>query len=148
MPPAGRTSAWPRARSRPCARAPGTRSTPSSDAADTTRSGRKLELRPVYFGYDRSDLTAEARSSLSEDGELLSNSTGATTIEGHTDERGTLEYNLALGDRRANVVKKYLVALGLPASELRTKSYGEMSPAVKGHDESAWRWNRRVVLQH
>jgi peptidoglycan-associated lipoprotein len=54
---------------------------------------------------------------------------------------------MALGDRRANAVKKYLVALGVSASKIRTLSYGEANPAVKGHDESAWRWNRRVTVQ-
>jgi peptidoglycan-associated lipoprotein len=107
----------------------------------------KLELHPVYFAYDRSDLTAEARQSLRDDSEMLKDSSGVTTVEGHTDERGTFEYNLALGDRRANAVKKYLTALGLSASKLRAQSYGEQSPAVRGHDESAWRWNRRVALK-
>jgi len=105
-----------------------------------------VELRPVYFGFDRSELTQEARASLSQDAEALAGQTGTTMVEGHTDERGTFEYNVALGDRRANAVKKYLVAHGIPASKIRTKSSGEAKPAVKGHDESAWRWNRRAVL--
>jgi peptidoglycan-associated lipoprotein len=126
-------------------RAPAEPST--SDSGSTATPTAKLELRPVYFGYDRADLTPEARASLREDAEELKSSTAVTTLEGHTDERGTFEYNIALGDRRANSVKKYLVALGMPASRLRTKSVGEANPAVKGHDESAWRWNRRVVLQ-
>jgi len=108
----------------------------------------KLELRPVYFAYDRSELTTEARKSLREDAEQLKGSSGVTTVEGHTDERGTFEYNLALGDRRANSVRQYLMALGVSSSDLRAQSYGEQSPAVRGHDESAWRWNRRVALKH
>jgi peptidoglycan-associated lipoprotein len=68
---------------------------------------------------------------------------GTVTIEGHCDERGSEEYNLALGDRRASGVKQYLVDLGVPASRLRTVSFGEAKPAVVGHDESAWRYNRR-----
>jgi peptidoglycan-associated lipoprotein len=120
---------------------------PDSTASDTSQSDTKLELRPVYFGYDRSDLTQEARSSLRESSSGLEKASGVTTLEGHTDERGTFEYNMALGDRRANAVKKYLVALGVPASKIRTLSYGEANPAVKGHDESAWRWNRRVTVQ-
>ena len=121
---------------------------PGTSGSDSTgTSGGSADLRPVYFGYDRSDLTPEARASLREDAEGMKDSKGVTTLEGHTDERGTFEYNIALGDRRANSVKKYLVALGMPSSSLRTKSSGEANPAVKGHDESAWRWNRRVVLQ-
>ncbi len=120
---------------------------PSPAPADTmTKPSAKLELRPVYFGFDRFDLTPEARASLRQDAMLLKKASGATTLAGHTDERGTFEYNLALGVRRANTVKNYLVALGVSASSLRTKSYGEANAAVKGHDESAWRWNRRVAL--
>jgi len=117
------------------------------EPAETVSRSVALELRPVYFAYDRSELTAEARKSLREDAEALKGSDGVTTIEGHTDERGTFEYNLALGDRRANAVRKYLVALGLSGSSLQAQSYGEQSPAVRGHDESAWRWNRRVALK-
>ena len=68
---------------------------------------------------------------------------GVITIEGHCDERGSEEYNLALGERRANGVKRYLVDLGVPSSRLRTVSFGEVKPSVMGHDESAWRHNRR-----
>jgi peptidoglycan-associated lipoprotein len=118
---------------------------PPTPSAPTPDPMVKLELRPVYFAYDRSELTAEARKSLREDAAQLKGSSGVTTVEGHTDERGTFEYNLALGDRRANSVKQYLMALGV--SGLRAQSYGEQSPAVRGHDESAWRWNRRVALK-
>ena len=68
---------------------------------------------------------------------------GQITVEGNTDERGSEEYNLALGERRAMAVKRYLVDLGVPGSRLRTVSFGEAKPAVPGHDESAWRYNRR-----
>jgi hypothetical protein len=66
------------------------------------------------------------------------------TVQGHCDERGSTEYNLALGERRAAAVKRYLVDLGVSSSKLRTVSYGEDRPAVPGHDESAWRYNRRA----
>ena len=72
---------------------------------------------------------------------------GVITIEGHCDERGSEEYNLALGERRASGVKRYLVDLGVPASRLRTVSFGEAKPAVVGHDESAWRYNRRAEFK-
>ena len=70
--------------------------------------------------------------------------TGSVVIEGNTDERGSEEYNLALGERRADTVKRYLVDLGVPSARLSTVSFGESRPAVQGHDESAWRYNRRV----
>jgi peptidoglycan-associated lipoprotein len=69
------------------------------------------------------------------------------TLEGHTDERGSEEYNLALGERRANAAMQYLVDLGVPTGRMITVSFGEGSPAVQGHDESAWRWNRRVEFK-
>jgi peptidoglycan-associated lipoprotein len=68
---------------------------------------------------------------------------GQVTVQGHTDERGSQEYNLALGERRASAVKRYLVDLGVSASRLRLVSFGEAKAAVPGHDESAWRYNRR-----
>ena len=70
--------------------------------------------------------------------------TGNVVIEGNTDERGSEEYNLALGERRANTVKRYFVDMGVPSARLSTVSFGESRPAVQGHDESAWRYNRRA----
>ena len=103
-----------------------------------------LELQTVYFDYDRSDIRADARPMLRANAESIGASSGGIVIEGHCDERGSEEYNLALGERRANAVKQYLVDLGVPASKLRTVSFGEDRPAVQGHDESAWRYNRRA----
>jgi peptidoglycan-associated lipoprotein len=103
------------------------------------------DLGAVYFDYDRYDIRADAKATLrtNADAILANSSGGVITIEGHCDERGSEEYNLALGDRRASGVKRYLVDLGVPASRLRTVSFGEAKPAVVGHDESAWRYNRR-----
>lgn len=97
----------------------------------------------VFFAYDSSELTDSARATLAKQAEWLMHYTRVrVTIEGHCDERGTREYNLALGDRRATAVKNYLVALGVPASRLRTISYGKERPAaVSQHDQ-----NRRGVL--
>jgi peptidoglycan-associated lipoprotein len=103
-----------------------------------------LELQTVYFDYDRSDIRADARPMLRANAEAIGNTQGGVVVEGHCDERGSEEYNLALGERRANAVKRYLVDLGVPASKLRTVSFGEDRPAVQGHDESAWRYNRRA----
>jgi len=98
----------------------------------------------VYFGYDRYDLSEGARAGLQAQAAWLQSHDGAkVTVEGHCDERGTREYNLALGDRRANSVKNYLVALGVDPSRIHTVSYGKERPAVTGSGESSWAQNRR-----
>jgi peptidoglycan-associated lipoprotein len=99
----------------------------------------------VYFDYDRAVVRADAQSALRGNAEAISGNTswGTVTVEGHCDERGSEEYNLALGERRANAVKRYLVDLGVSSSRLRTVSFGESKPAVQGHTESAFRYNRR-----
>lgn len=100
----------------------------------------------VFFGYDSSTLTPEGMSTLeSQANWLKSNSSMGITIEGHCDERGTREYNLALGERRASAARNYLVNLGVNASRITTVSYGKERPAVVGSNESAWGQNRRAV---
>lgn len=100
----------------------------------------------VFFGTDRSDLTTEARSTLNRQSQWLKTYPQVTiTIEGHADERGTREYNLALGERRANSVKNYLIAQGVQSARVRTISYGKERPAVLGSDDGAWAQNRRGV---
>ena len=102
---------------------------------------------PVFFGYDSSEIDTESRRVLDENAEVLrSNPNWVVTIEGHCDERGTAEYNLALGERRAVAARDYLVNLGLPGNRLRTVSYGKEFPFDPGHDETAWRANRRAHL--
>jgi len=103
-------------------------------------------FKTVYFDYDRSTIRSDQRPSLQTDAKLINESAnlGVITLQGHCDERGSEEYNLALGERRASAVKQYLVDLGVPSSRMRTVSFGEANPAVAGHDESAWKWNRRV----
>jgi peptidoglycan-associated lipoprotein len=100
----------------------------------------------VYFAFDKYDLSSDAQAVLRRQAQWL-NTYGNTTItvEGHCDERGTREYNLALGERRANSVKNYLVALGVSASRIQTISYGKERPAVLGSNEAAWAKNRRAV---
>jgi peptidoglycan-associated lipoprotein len=110
---------------------------------------RVRELASIYFDYDSAAIRPDARATLKSNAqEIESHSEWKTvTLEGHTDERGSEEYNLALGERRANAAKQYLMDLGVPQGRLLTVSFGEASPAVQGHDESAWRWNRRVEFK-
>ena len=99
----------------------------------------------VFFGYDRYDLTAEARATLENQAQWMKQNGSSVTIEGHADERGTREYNLALGERRASSVKNYLMALGVSSSQINVVSYGKERPAVPGSNSSAWSQNRRSV---
>jgi peptidoglycan-associated lipoprotein len=100
----------------------------------------------VFFEFDRAVLTSQATGILDRQAAWLKQYPDVVvTIEGHTDERGTREYNLALGDRRANAVKNYLVALGISPQRILTISYGEERPAEPGHDEAAWALSRRAV---
>jgi len=100
----------------------------------------------VLFGYDSYELSPESRMVLDNQAAWLAQYPAiAVSIEGHADERGTREYNLALGERRANAVKNYLVALGVSPSRVSTVSYGKERPAVPGANESAWAQNRRSV---
>jgi len=101
-------------------------------------------LKDVFFDFDKSNLRDDQKAALNENvGWLKANSRAKLTLEGHCDERGTAEYNLGLGERRAKAVKDYLVAAGIPADRVATISYGKERPFVLGHDESAWKWNRR-----
>jgi peptidoglycan-associated lipoprotein len=100
----------------------------------------------VHFALDRYDLDEQARGLVAKWAEYLRQAPSTRfTIEGHADERGTREYNLALGDRRAMAVRDYLVAQGVPASRLRTVSYGKERPAQAGSNEQSWVQNRRAV---
>lgn len=100
----------------------------------------------VFFDYDSSVVNAEGQTVLQKQAEWLKKNSGITiSIEGHCDERGTREYNLALGERRATATKAYLVNLGVASSRIKTISYGKERPAVVGSDEGAWAHNRRGV---
>jgi peptidoglycan-associated lipoprotein len=104
-----------------------------------------LKLEKVFFEFDAYTLTPEAREILARNAEWLrQNPAARLTIEGNCDERGSDEYNLALGQRRAEAVKNYLVSLGIAEERLNSASYGEERPAVAGSDESAWSQNRRA----
>jgi peptidoglycan-associated lipoprotein len=117
----------------------------SISSASLDDLNRSSPLKPVFFDYDSSDLTGDGQNVLKADAEVLkSNPTWAITIEGHCDERGTAEYNLALGERRAVAARAYLVSLGISADRLKTVSYGKEFPFDPGHDEAAWAKNRRA----
>jgi peptidoglycan-associated lipoprotein len=99
----------------------------------------------VYFAFDDYTLNSEAQNKLQGLADHLKKSQGTLVqVEGHCDERGSIEYNLALGERRAQSVKNYLTQLGVEAGRLSTISYGEEKPAAEGHDEGAWAKNRRA----
>ena len=103
---------------------------------------------PIYFEFDSTTLTAESRELLSTlAGWMEKKPAAKVRIEGHTDDRGTNEYNLALGDRRAHAIADYLVDLGVDAKRLDTITFGEEKPAANGEDESAWAKNRRGELK-
>jgi peptidoglycan-associated lipoprotein len=105
------------------------------------------DFQPAFFDYDSYALRDDARTALDHDGRLLRDNTDIrVVIEGHCDERGTVEYNQALGERRAQAARDYLVAAGVDASRLTTLSYGKERPFDPGHDESAWARNRRAHL--
>jgi peptidoglycan-associated lipoprotein len=106
---------------------------------------RNSPIKPVFFEYDSSDITSEAKETLDLNAVALKKYPSWTiTIEGHSDERGTAEYNLALGERRAVAARAYLVSLGIPGDRLRTVSYGKEFPFDPGHDDTAWSKNRRA----
>ncbi|MFP4239372.1 peptidoglycan-associated lipoprotein Pal [Rhodosalinus sp.] len=120
---------------------PGSASDPTSPAYFEEAVGDR-----VFFAVDQSTLTDEARSVLDEQAEwLTTNSDFSATIEGHADEQGTREYNIALGDRRANAVRDYLVSRGVAQNRLRTVSFGKERPVALCSDESCYSQNRRAV---
>ena len=139
--------------------------TPSTDGATTDGSNMSGnsgmgsqdqgigggELAPgvsdtVYFAYNSSSLTSEAQAVLSKQAQYLKdNSSVSVSVEGHADERGTREFNLALGERRANATKQFLVGAGVPAGRVSTISYGKERPVATGADEQSWALNRRTV---
>ena len=120
-----------------------------ADDPMTSRSvddlNRDSPLKAIFYEYDSAELTADARALLDANAGLLKRyTTWAITIEGHCDERGTAEYNLALGERRAVAAQSYLVSLGIPADRLRIVSYGKEFPFDPGKDEAAYARNRRA----
>lgn len=118
---------------------------PAGDQSGDRGTAVPVEFRTVYFDLDKYDIRPDAKPLLAEAARLMRQYPQISLrLEGHCDERGTVEYNLALGERRANAVRDYLVGLGVERSRLATVSYGKERPADIGHDEAAWARNRRV----
>ena len=110
---------------------------------DATTEGGPLD--DIYFDYDQEQLREDARATLQQNAQWLRSRTGTKVrIEGNADDRGTIEYNLALGQRRADAVRAYLASLGVNTADVEVISYGEEKPAVDGTDESSWAQNRRA----
>ena len=100
----------------------------------------------IFFGYDESIITDQSADTLQQQYQfLIRNPDLSITITGHCDERGTREYNLALGERRASAAKNYLISLGISSNRISVISYGKEKPAVEGHDETAWTQNRTAI---
>lgn len=124
--------------------------TDNTDATNIELNGSSDEstagpLRTIYFDYNSSSLSFAAREALEANAEFLKeNGEIAVQIEGHADERGGVQYNIALGEKRAQSVKDYLIALGVSAERITTVSYGKDRPLAFGHDEEAWSKNRRA----
>ena len=111
-------------------------------------SGAGGNPRVIYFDYDDSSIRSEYDSVLATHAQNLIKSGGQVTIQGHTDERGSREYNMALGEERAHVVSRYLINQGVSSSQISSVSYGEEQPESYDHNESAWARNRRAVLEY
>lgn len=125
------------------------------EAAERAKAGKDQEakveaaatvdvLKDIFFDFDKSNIRPDARETLKANADyILKNKVAGVVIEGNCDERGTAEYNMALGQKRAQEAKKYLVNLGVKGSAVKTVSYGKERPVDQGHDEEAWAKNRR-----
>ncbi len=127
--------------STPSSSIPSSPQPPSGYGFDQWQTG---PLGDVFFDYDSATLSTDAQEQLRQNGVWMGNNTSTTLIEGHCDERGTSEYNIALGDRRAASAKEYLVRFGVSPSRIETVSFGEERPFVQGQNEEAWAKNRRA----
>lgn len=120
-------------------------STPMNFSSEGSDSGKIAGLSTVFFEYDKATLSQSARDVLKANAEWMKKNAGVKIqIEGHCDNRGSIEYNLALGERRANTVRTYLTSIGVAASRLSVISYGEEKPMVSGDSDASWNKNRRA----
>jgi peptidoglycan-associated lipoprotein len=122
---------------------------PTTGTAVTDTSTNEATLsNVVYFDFDQYSLTAESRAVLLAHADKLKGASVAVRLEGHADERGSREYNMALGEKRANAVRDFLVTQGVSGSSLEVVSFGEEQPAATGSDEASWAQNRRVEVKY
>jgi peptidoglycan-associated lipoprotein len=119
-----------------------------SDSSSSSSSSQEEVSSVVYFDFDKYDLTAESRAVLLAHADKMKGASVAVRLEGHADERGSREYNMALGEKRANAVRDFLVTQGVNGSSLETVSFGEEQPAVVGSDDASWAQNRRVEVKY
>ncbi|HYN22897.1 MAG TPA: peptidoglycan-associated lipoprotein Pal [Thermoanaerobaculia bacterium] len=118
---------------------------PSGPAVAQAPKGLDVTVKDIFFDFDQAAIRDDSKTTLADNVLWLrTNPAAKVTIEGHSDERGSSEYNLALGERRARVTRDFLVAAGIEANRVNTISFGKERPFVLGHDESAWKWNRRA----
>jgi peptidoglycan-associated lipoprotein len=145
-PPAPAPAPAPEVRVTPPPAAPAPAPAPAAAApAPAPAAPEASPLKDAFFDFDKSNIKDDQKAALNDNVSWLKANAGAKVlIEGHCDERGTVEYNLALGERRAKAAKDYLIAAGIPADRISIISYGKERPFVLGHDESAWKWNRRA----
>ena len=119
------------------------------DAAATEAQAALMETTVFYFDFDNTTIKSDSKNALIAHSQYLAaNSSARVVLEGHADERGTVEYNLALGERRALSVSRFLQANGTAASQIETVSFGEERPALMGHSDSSWSKNRRVEIKY
>jgi len=117
----------------------------TSNDRDSAKTPGALGIGDIYFDFDQYNVRPDAQAMLERNGQWMQNESGKSVlIEGHCDERGTLAYNLVLGEKRAKSAKRYLENLGIPTSRLQTTSYGEVKPACREHNEGCWKYNRRA----
>jgi peptidoglycan-associated lipoprotein len=137
-----------------CSSSGGSRDGDGADGAggaygyDAASLQERIDSKTVYFDFDSSNIRSEDLPVLDAHASRLASSGNRVRIEGHTDERGTREYNMALGERRANTVRRYLMSRGVASSQIEVVSYGEERPADPGHNETAWARNRRAFLDY
>jgi len=118
---------------------------PPSTPPDQEPDGSQISLQDAFFDFDNFELSSDAKAVLDSNAKYLEKNAGSRVIiEGHCDERGSVEYNLALGEKRAKTTKDYLVSYGIAAGRITTISYGKERPFAQGHDEGAWSQNRRA----
>lgn len=126
----------------------GTETATTGTAVTDTAASEATLSNVVYFDFDQYALTAESRAVLLAHADKLKGASVAVRLEGHADERGSREYNMALGEKRANAVRDFLVTQGVNGSSLEVVSFGEEQPAATGSDEASWSQNRRVEVKY